>query len=188
MSMPYLAFSHSRNRCGALPHPNVPVVELAPICPGLPDQAVDIREAGRSIGEDNAAAPHQLGDGKQVAVARPQLRFQMRGHDHVLDGRRAERVAVRGRPRTRLETDAAAGPCLVLNNHRLAELYPHPFGDGPEQRIKHAAGGERHDDPDRPRGIILCRGRASHDDRQERLQHGQEPYPKEHWFLPERQV
>jgi hypothetical protein len=68
---------------------------------------------------------------------------------------RTDGVAVRRRARRIAHAGVAAGADLVLDDELLAEFFRQLLPDQPRHHIDRAAGRERHDDPDRLRGILL---------------------------------
>src|SRR5262249_53119927 len=94
----------------------------------------------------------------------------------LADGVRArdqeERVAVRRRPDDRLGADGAAGSGAVVDHERLAEPLLPPLRQRPRKNVAGAAGGKRHDDTHRPRGIGLRPSKAQ-DGRQRYSARGQ---------------
>jgi hypothetical protein len=74
--------------------------------------------------------------------------------------RHQERVAVGRGFRVRVRADRGTGTRLVLDHERFAEARLELLADEARQDLGGAARGERHDDGDRPRRVIL-RTRAS---------------------------
>ena len=61
----------------------------------------------------------------------------------------------------RVGADHAVRPGLILDHERLAQQRPDVLAEVPREDVHAAAGGMRHDHPDRPRGVRLPRERAA---------------------------
>jgi len=67
----------------------------------------------------------------------------------------AERVAIGRRASNPTGADPAGGAARILDNDGLTEGYAHAFGQDARKGVARATRGERHDDRDRARGILL---------------------------------
>ena len=70
-----------------------------------------------------------------------------------------QRVAVGRRARDDFRAHVAAGAGPVVDDDRRAERLRDPRHDDAGERVRAAAGRKRHDEPDRPVGIVGCRDR-----------------------------
>ena len=85
----------------------------------------------------------------------------MRADGDLAGGSHEERIAVgRGRG-CQLRADHAVRARLVLHHERLAEERPDVFAEVARENVDPAAGGVRHDDPNRARGIGFLRERGA---------------------------
>ncbi len=90
------------------------------------------------------------GDGREVGH-RIVRRLGHRRQDAELGQRRHQkRVAVGRGTHHRLGADCAVGARAVVDQHVLVEARAQPLGAQPRDRVGVAAGGEAHDDADRP--------------------------------------
>ncbi len=100
-----------------------------------------------------------------------------------------QRVAV-GRGAGRLGgAEGAAGAADVLHDDLLAERLRHRLGDQPGHRVGRPAGGEGHDDRDRPGRIVLGEGRGGDERRaggaEDGVSHGNLPVSFGRCLLPD---
>src|SRR5690606_8779949 len=72
-------------------------------------------------------------------------------------GAKQQRIAVRFGLGDQRGTDVAAGTGLVVNDNRLAQLPAQRRAHGTRHLVDGAAGGERHDQGDGPRWIVIGR-------------------------------
>ena len=72
----------------------------------------------------------------------------------------AERVAIRRRVNGTANANRAACSGNIFNDDRLPKRLTHAISENARQGVGWAAGGERHDDGDRPRWIVFCASRC----------------------------
>ncbi len=135
-------------------------IELAGIGLGVGDQLRHVAH------RDVLAGDHDVGDDRHEADRREVLQRIVagtaveRGADRHRGGAADEqRVAVGLRRCGRAAGERAAGARAIVDDHLLAERGRQLLADQPPHDIDRAAGRERHDQPDRARGILVLRVR-----------------------------
>ena len=134
----------------------------------------DVQHPGRGQGEEFGQRPHREGglDGEDLRAAdavddRREVAQRIKAGAAIhrrVDGQRIppgeQRVAVRRGAGDQVEGDVAARRALAFHHETLADDLRQVAGQQPCQRIDTAARGDRDDQPDRPGGPGLGRGRA----------------------------
>src|SRR5262245_9211008 len=77
-------------------------------------------------------------------------------------GGNEDAIAVRRAFGPGLDSDVAVGAGLVFDDHLLAQAARQVFADDTSRHIGRAAGRERHDEPDRSGGPVLCQAGRRH--------------------------
>jgi hypothetical protein len=137
------------------------VADASWLCLGQRNQLVDALRRQRRMHDHHqrlaADARHgrKVGDGivAQVLIEADVDRVRLAGTQH-------ERVAVRRRTCSCQRTQRAAGAHLVLDGEPLSERFRELLGDLTGDEVGAGPRRIRHDEPDRPRRIILRRATA----------------------------
>ena len=135
-------------------------VELPRIGAGIVDQVLESRHLERGMHRQHFRHPrHQREQGEVLLPVERHL-----AHHERHDGERAragepDGVSVGRAARDHVDPGhpAHAGP--VLHHDLLAEAFGELDAEDAREQVGRPAGGKRHDQPDRPRGIVLRGGR-----------------------------
>jgi hypothetical protein len=133
----------SRLRCRALlrPQPGDELLEVVRRQALVGDDEQRLRRDQRHRLEVTDGIVRQRGDRRVQHMRRPAAE--------------AQRVAVGRGARDPADADIAGGAAHVLDSHGLAERPAHPVRHDAADRVRRAAGGERHHHGDRARGVGL---------------------------------
>ena len=124
------------------------------------DQLLEVMHRQAVLDADQQRLVGKLGDRRQI-VEQIEIQFVEAADQNIRgQGADAQRVAVGRRVRDLADADGAGRAGEIFDNDRLSERLAHRIGDHPRQNVGGAAGGERHDDRDRPGRIIGREGEA----------------------------
>jgi hypothetical protein len=150
------------------------IVELAGIALGRRDQFADrFRRNGRVHQHDQRARGDQPDRREIPSRVVADILIERRIDRERAGAAETERIAVGRGFRDLARRDRAAGAALVLDHDLLAERAAHLLGDDARHQVIAAAGRVGNHQRDRPRRIVLARGRHRGEQRNtRRKQHG----------------
>src|SRR5262249_11083480 len=136
-------------------------IDLAGVGAGMGDEILKRVDAERGVDDQDLRHAHREREQRKILAP---VEWHLACHERNGRQRRCagktDRVAVGRAFSERVDASQAAGAGADLDHHLLAELGPKRIGQGAADKIGGAAGGERHDQPDRPVRKGLCpRGR-----------------------------
>ncbi|MNN31228.1 hypothetical protein D3C81_1449080 [compost metagenome] len=138
-------------------------IEFARMGPGVADQLLQRAGLDGRIHHQHVWRRREHGHRHEVARLIAEFREQDGIHGQVAGWGQPQRVAVRRGAGHGLHADIAGSAGLVVHHDGFAPLLAQLLADEARQRVRHAAGGEWHDDPHRlggigRMGVWLCAG------------------------------